>query len=153
MTATERRGLVMAIVLVGYLLILLDVSILMVALPRIHRELGFSATALSWAQNAYTLVFGGLLLVGPRAGDLLGRRRMFIAGIGLFAVAPAAVGLGPITHLDDRCARRAGYRRRDARPIDARAVVDELSRFPRVRSETRRWLPTARWPESGPAPG
>jgi EmrB/QacA subfamily drug resistance transporter len=89
----ERRGLVMAIILVGYLLILLDVSILMVALPRIHRELGFSATGLSWAQNAYTLVFGGLLLLGARAGDLLGRRRMFIAGIGLFAIASAAVGL------------------------------------------------------------
>jgi EmrB/QacA subfamily drug resistance transporter len=93
MKARRRRGLVMAIILVGYLLILLDVSILMVALPRIHRDLGFSATGLSWAQNAYTLVFGGLLLLGARAGDLLGRRRMFIAGIGLFAIASAAVGL------------------------------------------------------------
>jgi EmrB/QacA subfamily drug resistance transporter len=84
---------VLAIILAGYLLILIDVSILMAALPRIHHDLQFSATGLSWAQNAYTLAFGGLLLLGARAGDLLGRRRMFVAGIGLFTVASLAVGL------------------------------------------------------------
>jgi EmrB/QacA subfamily drug resistance transporter len=91
--ARSHRGLVLAIILVGYLLVLLDVSILMAALPRIHRDLGFSATGLSWAQNAYTLAFGGLLLLGARAGDLLGRRRVFVVGIGLFALASLAVGL------------------------------------------------------------
>jgi EmrB/QacA subfamily drug resistance transporter len=92
-TRRSHRGLVLALILVGYLLILLDVSILMAALPRIHRDLGFSATGLSWVQNAYTLAFGGLLLLGARAGDLLGRRRMFVVGIGLFAAASLAVGL------------------------------------------------------------
>jgi MFS family permease len=81
----EHRGVVLAVILIGYLLILIDVSILMAALPTMHRDLGFSPTSLSWAQNAYTLTFGGLLLLGARAGDLAGRRRMFIAGIGLFA--------------------------------------------------------------------
>jgi MFS family permease len=69
------------------------VSILMAALPRIEHDLQFSATGLSWAQNAYTLAFGGLLLLGARAGDLLGRRRMFTAGIGPFTIASLAVGL------------------------------------------------------------
>src|SRR3954471_2093408 len=90
---TERRGVVLAIILAGYLLVLIDVSILMAALPSIRADLGFSDTSLSWAQNAYTLTFGGLLLLGARAGDLLGRRRMFVAGIGLFAAASLAVGL------------------------------------------------------------
>src|SRR3954466_11318952 len=89
----EHRGVVLAIILAGYLLILIDVSILRSALPRIDADLGLSDTGLSWAQNAYTLTSGGLLLLGARAGDLLGRRRTFIAGITLFTVASLAVGL------------------------------------------------------------
>jgi EmrB/QacA subfamily drug resistance transporter len=91
--AGARRALVLAIVLSGYLLVLIDVSIVMVALPHVRDDLGFSATALSWVQNAYTLAFGGLLLLGARVGDLLGRRRTFVAGIGLFTAASLAVGL------------------------------------------------------------
>src|SRR4051794_5762870 len=90
---SEQRGVVLAVILVGYLLILIDVSILMAALPTIHHELGFSPTSLSWAQNAYTLTFGGLLLLGARVGDLAGRRRMFGVGITVFATASLAVGL------------------------------------------------------------
>jgi len=92
-SASGRRSVVLAVILIGYLLILIDVSILFVALPTIHRELGFSPAGLSWAQNAYTLTFGGLLLLGARVGDLAGRRRAFMAGIGLFAVASLGVGL------------------------------------------------------------
>ena len=88
----RHRGLVLAVILIGYLLVLIDVSILMVALPRIHHDLGFSPTGLSWAQNAYTLSFGGLLLLGARIGDLLGRRRTFAVGIALFVLASLAVG-------------------------------------------------------------
>src|SRR3954470_13939008 len=91
--SSEQRGVVLALILVGYLLILIDVSILMAALPTIHRDLDFSPASLSWAQNAYTLSFGGLLLVGARAGDLLGRRRSFVLGIGLFTAASLFVGL------------------------------------------------------------
>src|SRR4051812_26459685 len=90
---TQRRGIVLAVILVGYLLILIDVSILMAALPTIHRDLGFSPASLSWAQNAYTLAFGGLLLFGARVGDLLGRRRTFMLGIGVFTTASLLVGL------------------------------------------------------------
>ena len=89
----QQRGVVLAIILAGYLLVLIDVSILMAALPSIRADLGFSDTGLSWAQNAYTLTFGGLLLLGARAGDLLGRRRTFMLGIGVFTAASLAVGL------------------------------------------------------------
>jgi EmrB/QacA subfamily drug resistance transporter len=92
-TGGARRLLVLATVLSGYLLVLIDVSIVMVALPHVRDDLGFSAAGLSWVQNAYTLAFGGLLLLGARAGDLLGRRRTFVAGVGLFTVASLAVGL------------------------------------------------------------
>jgi len=81
------------IVLLSYLMIVLDISIVITALPKMHQSLGFSATGLSWVQNAYTLAFGGLLLLGARAGDILGRRRMFMAGTGLFIAASLAVGL------------------------------------------------------------
>ena len=89
----RQRGVVLAIILAGYLLVLIDVSILMAALPSIRSDLGFTDTSLSWAQNAYTLTFGGLLLLGARAGDLLGRRRTFVLGIGVFTAASLAVAL------------------------------------------------------------
>jgi EmrB/QacA subfamily drug resistance transporter len=84
---------VLAIILACYLMIVLDVSVVITALPQIHAALGFSATQLSWVQNAYTLTFGGLMLLGARAGDLLGRRRVFVAGIALFTFASLLAGL------------------------------------------------------------
>jgi EmrB/QacA subfamily drug resistance transporter len=93
MTASNHRRVLLTIILAGYAMAVLDVSIVMAALPRIQHVLGFSATGLSWVHNAYALTFGGLLLVGARAGDLLGRRRMFIVGISLFTAASLATGL------------------------------------------------------------
>jgi EmrB/QacA subfamily drug resistance transporter len=87
-----RTGAVLAIVLASYTMIVLDISIVITALPKIHYALGFSRVALSWVQNSYLLAFGGLLLLGARAGDLFGRRRMFIVGLGLFTLASVAVG-------------------------------------------------------------
>src|SRR3954468_20392097 len=87
---TTRPGnptVVLAIVLTVQLMIVLDASIVITALPQIHTDLGFSPTGLSWVQNAYTLTFGGLLLLGARLGDLLGRRRVFVAGLSLFVGA------------------------------------------------------------------
>ncbi len=85
--------LVLAAILTTQLMIVLDMTIVNVALPQIQAGLAFSPTALSWVINAYTLAFGGLLLLGARAGDLLGRRRVLIAGIALFVVASFAGGL------------------------------------------------------------
>jgi EmrB/QacA subfamily drug resistance transporter len=86
-------GPVLAIILACYLMIILDVSVIITALPKIHTALDFSVTGLSWVQNAYTLTFGGLLLLGARAGDILGRRRMFMVGISLFTASSLAGGL------------------------------------------------------------
>jgi EmrB/QacA subfamily drug resistance transporter len=92
-TTTTSRHAVLAIILVSYLMIVLDISIVITALPKILLSLQFSASGLSWVQNAYTLAFGGLLLLGARAGDILGRRRMFISGLALFSAASLLVGL------------------------------------------------------------
>jgi EmrB/QacA subfamily drug resistance transporter len=89
----DRRGLALAIVLGAQLMIILDMTVVNIALPSIARGLNFSTAGLSWVLNAYTLTFGGLLLLGGRAGDILGRRRVFIAGIVLFTAASLAGGL------------------------------------------------------------
>jgi len=88
-----HRGPLLAIILLSYLMIVLDVSIVITGLPKIRDGLGFSATTLSWVQNAYTLTFGGLLLLGARAGDILGRRAMLITGLAVFTGASMAIGL------------------------------------------------------------
>jgi EmrB/QacA subfamily drug resistance transporter len=74
-------------------MVILDMTVVNVALPSIASGLRFSATGLSWVLDAYSLTFGGLLLLGGRAGDILGRRRVFLAGIGLFTAASLAAGL------------------------------------------------------------
>jgi EmrB/QacA subfamily drug resistance transporter len=92
-TLRDRRGLALAIVLGAQLMIILDLTVVNIALPNIARGLNFSAPSLSWVLNAYTLTFGGLLLLGGRAGDILGRRRVFMAGIAVFTAASLAGGL------------------------------------------------------------
>jgi EmrB/QacA subfamily drug resistance transporter len=92
-----RRGhhpaLALAVIAASQLMVVLDVTIVNIALPQIQQALGFSTTDLSWVLNAYTLTFGGLLLLGGRAGDILGRRRVFIAGILVFTLASFLGGL------------------------------------------------------------
>ncbi|MFE3193035.1 MFS transporter [Nocardia sp. NPDC059240] len=90
-----RSGIVLATLLTCQLMIVLDITVMNVALPRIQTDLHFSATGLSWVMNSYSLVFGGLLLLGGRAGDLFGRRSLFIAGAALFTAASLAGGLAP----------------------------------------------------------
>jgi EmrB/QacA subfamily drug resistance transporter len=89
----DRRGMALALVLCAQLMIILDMTVVNIALPSIARGLRFSEPSLSWVLNAYTLTFGGLLLLGGRAGDILGRRRVFLAGIALFTAASLAGGL------------------------------------------------------------
>lgn len=91
--ARKRGGLVLAIILTCQLMLILDATVVNVALPRIQADLGFTPTGLSWVMTAYSLVFGGLLLLGGRAGDLFGRRRMFVAGTAVFTLASLAGGL------------------------------------------------------------
>jgi EmrB/QacA subfamily drug resistance transporter len=89
----ERRALALAVIAAAQLMVMLDLTITNVALPSIQSSLHFSATDLTWVIDAYVLVFGGLLLLGGRSGDIFGRRRMFLVGIGLFAVASFAGGV------------------------------------------------------------
>jgi EmrB/QacA subfamily drug resistance transporter len=86
-------NLVLGLILAAYLMIVLDISVIITALPDIHTALGFSTAGLTWVQNAYALTFGGLLLLGARTGDILGRRRTFMAGIALFTFASLLAGL------------------------------------------------------------
>jgi EmrB/QacA subfamily drug resistance transporter len=81
------RAVALALVLGAQLMIILDMTVVNVALPSVARDLHFSPTGLSWVLNAYTLPFGGLLLLGGRAGDILGRRRVFVFGLLLFSAA------------------------------------------------------------------
>ncbi|GIG58753.1 MFS transporter [Longispora fulva] len=89
----RHPGIALAVITSAQLMIVLDATIVNIALPQIQRALGFSSTDLSWVLNAYTLTFGGLLLLGGRAGDILGRRRVFIFGILLFTLASLLGGL------------------------------------------------------------
>ncbi len=93
MAESRTRWLALCVLCLGTLMIVLDTSIVNVALPSIRDDLGFSETALSWVVNAYLLTFGGFLLLGGRLGDLFGHRRLFIAGILLFTVASLACSM------------------------------------------------------------
>jgi EmrB/QacA subfamily drug resistance transporter len=91
--ADRRRWLALYVLCLGVLMIVLDTTIVNVALPSIRASLGFSDAALSWVVNAYMLTFGGFLLLGGRLGDLVGQRRMFLAGIALFTLTSCLCGL------------------------------------------------------------
>jgi EmrB/QacA subfamily drug resistance transporter len=111
-TESSRRhlGVALFVIATAQLMIVLDATIVYVALPHIQAALGFSGSGLEWVANAYALTFGGLLLLGGRAGDLLGRRRMFIIGLLLFSAASLAGGLAtsPAWLLAARAVQGAG---------------------------------------------
>src|SRR5256714_1269343 len=92
-TTEVNPNSVLAIVAVAQFMVILDTTVVNVALPTIKTDLGFSEQSLSWVLNAYALVFGGFLLLGGRAADRLGRRRLFMAGIALFSGASLVCGL------------------------------------------------------------
>src|SRR5215217_2313772 len=93
---SERgRWLAFAVLGLGDIMIVLDSTIVNVALPSIRTSLGFSESSLVWVVNAYLLTFGGFLLLGGRLADLYGQRRLFVGGIVLFTLASLACGLAP----------------------------------------------------------
>ncbi len=107
---SSRERAVLAIVLVTTLMVVIDVSIVVTALPNLARALAFTQAELSWVQSLYTLTFGGFLLVGARAGDLIGRRRMFEIGLGLFCLSSLAIALsqGPMWMISFRAIQGIG---------------------------------------------
>src|SRR5436305_887216 len=90
---STNRWLILVIACLAQFMVVLDTTVVNVALPSIQRGLNFSPADLQWVVNAYTLVFGGFLMLGGRAADLLGRRRLFLAGIALFSFASLLNGL------------------------------------------------------------
>jgi MFS family permease len=91
---TDRnRWIALYVLCAGVLMIVLDVTVVNVALPSIQTDLGFSGSSLAWVVNAYLIAFGGLLLLAGRFGDILGRKSVFMAGLALFTVASLLCGL------------------------------------------------------------
>ena len=98
-TSSRARWLALYVLCLGDLMIVLDQSIVNVALPSIRDDLGFSQSSLAWVVNAYLLTFGGFLLLSGRLGDLLGNKRVFLGGTVFFIVASVACGLAPSSGL------------------------------------------------------
>src|ERR687897_2590676 len=97
--SSRSRWLALYVLCLGDLMIVLDSSIVNVALPSIQSDLGFTQSALAWVVNAYLLTFGGFLLLSGRLGDLFGRKRVFQVGLVSFTVASVACGLAPSSEL------------------------------------------------------
>ncbi len=92
-SADRSRWMALVVLCTGMLMIVLDATIVNVALPSIQADLGFSQTGLAWVVNAYLIAFGGLLLLAGRLGDLAGRRNVFLAGLAVFTLASMVCGL------------------------------------------------------------
>ena len=92
-TNWNSRWVALALIVTAQFMVILDVAIVNVALPSIKSDLDFSATNLQWVISAYAILFGGMLLLGGRLADLLGRRRLFMAGLALFSLSSLLCGL------------------------------------------------------------
>src|SRR3954468_3206969 len=92
-TEERSRWIALVVLCAGMLMIVLDVTVVNVALPTIQEDLGFSASSLAWVVNAYLIAFGGLLLLAGRLGDLISRRGMFLSGLVVFTLASLACGV------------------------------------------------------------
>ena len=114
---TRKKWLALIVLCLGDLLIVLDVSIVNVALPSIREDLGFSESSLAWVLNAYTLTFGGFMLLAGRLGDLYGHRRVFVLGVGLFTPLRWRAGSRP----PSRCSSARGRSRESAAPSSPRS--------------------------------
>src|ERR1700742_1399179 len=93
MTSSDPRWRGLFVLCAGMLMVILDQTIVNVALPSIQQDLGFSQASLAWVVNAYLIAFGGLLLLAGRFGDLIGRKTVFLAGLALFTFASLVCGL------------------------------------------------------------
>ena len=107
------RWKALAVVCAAFFMTILDVSIVNVALPSIGESLDFSRENLQWVVTAYAITFGGFLLLGGRAADLYGRRRVFLVGVVVFTVASLALRSRLLRRSADRRSRPSGSRRRD----------------------------------------
>ena len=125
----------------GDLMIVLDQSIVNVALPSIRTDLGFSQASLAWVVNAYLLTFGGFLLLSGRLGDLIGNRRVFLGGVVSFTIASAVCGLAPQRVVPRRGPRGPGSGRRHR--LRGRPGPDHGAVQPSPPTGPRRWASSA----------
>jgi EmrB/QacA subfamily drug resistance transporter len=130
----DRPRLVLAVIVAADMMLVLDGTVMNIALPHIRDGLHFSVAALSWVMNAYMLTFGSLLLLGGRAGDLFGRRRLFIAGVAIFTACSLAGGLAvsPAILVAARIGQGAG-----AAAAGPSTLALLVTTFPERRAETR----------------
>ena len=135
---TASRWLALYVLCTGVLMIVLDVTVVNVALPSIQTDLGFSGSGLAWVVNAYLIAFGGLLLLAGRIGDLVGHKRVFLGGLVVFTVASLVCGLVAEPGDARRRALRAGRRRRDDLGGRARDDRDDVPRAARAGQGDRR---------------
>ena len=145
----ERRWWALALLCMTQFMVVLDASIVNIALPSIGKEVGISQENLSWVVNGYVLTFGGFLLLGGRMADLLGRRRIFMVGLVIVAVASLFAGFAPSEGalIAARAARASA--RRSSRPARSRSSRRSSATAP---SETRRWAPGERSPAPAAPP-
>ena len=161
----SNKWVVLVLVCFAQFMVVLDATIVNVALPSIQTDLGLSEANLQWIVNAYTLVFGGFLLLGGRAGDLIGRKRLFLGGIVVFTVASLLNGLAVNEGMliGSRALQGLGAafisppRSRSSRPRSKRApsAPARLASGPRSRSAARRsaWFSAACSPSCSPGRG
>jgi EmrB/QacA subfamily drug resistance transporter len=122
---TQRRWAALGVLAAAQFMVFLDESIVNVALPSIKDDLGYSQAGLAWVVNAYILAFGGLVLLGGRLADVLGRRRVFLAGLALFGASSLVDGLAPTTGVLDGARAAQGVGAAMATPA-ALALVTQL---------------------------
>ena len=127
-TRTNRRWSALALIVTAQFMVILDVAIVNVALPSIKTDLGFSQASLQWVVSAYAIFFGGALLLGGRLADLLGRRRLFVAGLAVFSASSLLCGLAWSEASLIALPRAPGARRRAARAGRAVAADDDVRR-------------------------
>ncbi len=137
-SSATRKWWALALLSVVQFMVVLDIAIVNVALPSIQVDLGFSQENLQWVISAYALVFGGFLLLGGRAADLLGRRRMFIVGLAVFTVGVAPRGARVERAVADRRPGAPGPRRGDHRPGRALDPDDDVRRGRGAQHRARR---------------
>ena len=137
-TADRSRWIALVVLCVGMLMIVLDATIVNVALPSIQDDLGFSQSNLAWIVNAYMIAFGGLLLLAGRLGDLIGQRKVFLAGLAVFTAASVVCAVAPGPGRADRRALRAGRRRRADLGRDPRHDRDDVPGAPGAGQGDRR---------------
>src|SRR5438477_7787644 len=150
MVGTERsKWLALALLSAVQFMVVLDIAIVNVALPSIKTDLGFSQQNLQWVVSAYALFFGGFLLLGGRAADLLGRRRLFLAGVVLFTLSSLLAGLA---WSEASLIAARSFQGLGAAVISRRRCRSSRRRTPRAVSATSRSASGARSAASAPRP-